>query len=161
MSRLLLVLLFAGCSGGGASVDVTGAIGSSDFTGAVAYNGGPYIVIFDRPVDCIDISWVHKIYTDGSSPAEGLDFVGLQLTWQSLEPSVGTNDVAGNGEVSAQGLINEGGTFTLEKGRSGTVSVSEVGADNEYVTGSLSLISFATGTLTGDFTTEYCRNLVP
>ena len=113
------------------------------------------------PIDCIDIAWVHKVYTDGQSPDDSLDFVALQLTYQAEAPSTGTFSVAGNATVGAQGLINTKGTFTLEKGRDGTLTVTDVDPNGAYVTGSLDTISFTTGTLSGTFTTEYCRNLVP
>ena len=152
--------LFALCSAGCSQEftgEIAGQIGSYAFdeVGAV-WHGGPFIVLFDRPVDCLDVYWVEQNYFEGISPSEGLDYVAVQFAFDDGEPSVGTFSVYGDAAAGAMGLINDGNYFELMQGRDGTITISEVTEDS--VIGEFD-ISFDTGALTGNFESLYCRNL--
>lgn len=157
----------AGCGAG--SGEISGTIGADTTFDKVVtvYNGGPNIVMFDRKVDCLDTFWVNDSYTGAAPPyldSQGqgeMSFVGLQFSFVADDlTQVGTFSVAGESVVAAWGLVAEGATWTPERGRDGTLTITDVDPGDAYVEGTFD-VQFTAGQVTGEFRSEYCRNIDP
>jgi hypothetical protein len=143
-----------GCGGGSGFATVSGTIGEASFNDAVTVmHGDSFIVLFDRDIDCLDVAWVAKTYTDGQAPTEDA-FVGLQFTFDNA-PQVGTQSVAGDSAVSAWGLDNRD-AFALDRGREGIITLDEV--SEKKIVGTFE-VAFANSGVSGSFESAYCRNL--
>ena len=154
-----ILALTVGC-GGGSYADVSGTIGTVAFNEVkTIFHGEGYIVLFDREIDCLDVAWVDSSYIDGSRPTEkdlnGLQFFFTDTNQQGGGIRVGTFSVSGDGVVSSRGLLNVE-TFTNPLGREGTLTVLD--ADANSVSGGFD-IQFSEGAVSGEFQSEYCRNL--
>ncbi len=155
---LSAALFLAGCDSG-MYAQTSGFIGPTQFNEPVTvYHGGPFLVLFDRQVDCLDLAWVEKAYNQAQSPTE-LDFVGVQFAWED-EMNVGTFSVAGDAAVNGYGYSNLGGVFEIFRAREGTITIEGIGpARHDPAMGSFA-VTFADGSqLAGEFETEWCRNL--
>jgi hypothetical protein len=158
---LLVALGLPACGGGWA--DVAGTIGAEPFDDVpTVYHGGPFIVLADRKMDCIDVAWAEKHYNpDGfaeDSPAAELDFVVLQFAFGDGAAQVGTFSLLDGDVVDSVGLVNLEGNFERHTGREGSLSISYV--DGATVVGSYE-VAFLDSSSSGEFETEYCRNLTP
>jgi hypothetical protein len=122
------------------------------------FHGGPYILLFDREIDCMDTAFVAKSYIDGSAPTD-VEFVALQFQTDAEAFVAGVGSVEGDAPIAAYGLINEGG-FELERGREGTLTITDVDEDYAWIEGSFE-IAFTEGSVEGTFDSEYCRNMQP
>lgn len=158
---LLLPVLFA--CGPKPYAEVGGSLGGVNFDEAVSvFHGGPYILIFDREIDCLDTWWVAKSYTDDKDPTEDSDlpFNAIQLQANDDDKfQVGTFSVAGDAPVSAYGLLNAD-AFVLERGREGQLTITEIDEKNEWIEGEFD-VAFTEGEVTGVFRTAFCRNMEP
>lgn len=157
----------AGCGSG--KGEISGTIGADTVFDKIVtvYNGGPNIIMFDRKIDCLDLFWVDDGYTGSTAPyldSQGrgeLTFVALQLSFVSdALTQTGTFSVAGESVVAAWGLVAEGPTWTPNRGRDGTLTVTDVDADDAWVEGTFD-VQFNAGEVTGEFRSEYCRNIDP
>jgi hypothetical protein len=160
-------LALAGC--GGSTGEITGTIGADTAFDKIVtvYNGGPNIIMFDRKIDCLDLFWVDDSYTGASAPyldsrGQGeLTFVGLQFSFVSDSlTQTGTFSVAGESVVAAWGLVAEGPTWVPDRGRDGTLTVTDVDPDDAWVEGTFD-VQFTSGQVSGEFRSEYCRNIDP
>jgi hypothetical protein len=158
MKRMLgLWVVLAGC--GGASADITGNIGGFSFDDVRSvYSGGPYVLLFDRELDCLDAGFNERSYQEGS-PLPGGEFVALQLHTGDEQFTPGSFTLAQNASVGAIGLIN-GEELQVERGREGTITFEEVDPGGQFVAGTID-IAFGEGSVSGSFRSEYCRNMVP
>ncbi len=155
--RLIVLSLLAGCSKGGWA-EVSGSISEVDFNEVkTVFHGGSYILLFDEEVDCLDVSWAEGSYQDGEAPTD-VAFNALQFRTDNDSFTVGTFSVEGNGEVSAQGLLNATDEFRTERGRQGTVTIDEVAENDSTIEGTFD-VEFTEGSVSGEFHTEFCRNL--
>ena len=152
------LLFAAGCDSGGFAT-TSGFIGETAFNEPLTvFHGGPFLVFFDTEIDCLDMAWVEKAYNDAQSPTD-MNVTGVQFAWED-EPTIGTFSVAGDAAVGAFGLINQGGVFELYRGQEGTVTITEEGpARDDPLIGTFA-VTFTDGSqLSGEFETEWCRNL--
>jgi hypothetical protein len=157
MHALSALFVLVGCGGGG-TAEVTGTVAGHQI-GEIktAMHGGPFIVLLDSEVDCIDLAWVDTNYQDGASPAPDLSFAGVQFQFAEA-PLEGTFSVYGDSTVLTYGYDNNGESFSVEGGRDGTLTIDEVSDD--VIVGSFD-VTYVEGSATGTFETEYCRNLRP
>lgn len=156
MRRLLCLLpLAAACSGKGETT-AEGDVAGQALTVGSAWWGGPFIVVADQEFDCLDMSWVNRYYEEEEVPVDE-DMVALQVTFNedTIAPSV--YDIAGEAALTVRFLTVSDGSFSYEKGRSGTVVVDQV-EDEGVLMGSYD-ITFDAGTLSGDFGMDWCANL--
>jgi hypothetical protein len=151
----LPALLLAACAPSGA--DVTGDVAGVGFSSPqTVMAGGPFIVMVNDILDCVDLSWVSRSYQSSSSPMES-DFTALQLTFEGSEILEGPFSVAGEAQVSSTFLVNADGVFTPHRGIGGTVEITSTSTSGS-TEGSFNLV-FDEGSLQGTFTAENCRNL--
>lgn len=154
----VVLALLAGC-GGGQYGESQGSINTTPFqTIESAWFGGPYLLLFDREVDCIDTAWVQQSYFDGIAPDGAPPFVALQFSSGSDEYTVGTSSVEGDAPVTAFGLLNASEPFEVVRGRTGALTITS--ADGEWLEGSYE-VGFTDGSTTGEFRAEFCRNMAP
>lgn len=152
-----ILALLAGC-GGGQQGESQGTINTTPFeTLESAWFGGPFLLLFDRKVDCIDTAWVQQSYFDGADLSD-VPFVALQFASSDDDFQVGTFSVEGDAPVTAFGLLNATDEFEVVRGREGALTIT--GADSEWLEGSFE-IGFTDGATSGDFRAEYCRNMQP
>lgn len=156
-AAIALVLGIPACGGGGSWAETEGAIGGHDFGDVqTVLHGQPFIVLFDREISCEEAWWVSKGYTDGQSPDDSIDYVGLQFAFDGDNSEVGTFSVAGDSQVSSFGLVNISGVFERFYGRDGTLTVTDV--SEKSIVGSFE-VGFTDSGVIGEFESEYCRNL--
>lgn len=160
-ATMMGALLLAGCGGGGSFADVGGSIRETNFDNVeVVYHGGPFLLFFDTAVDCIDLPWVAKTYDEGPAVAENLDFVAIQFAADDDSFPTGTTSVAGDSLVAAFGLINNGETLEVERGREGTITLDVVEPDRLEGTFEVAWADSTTVRSTA-FRSEYCVNIDP
>ena len=161
MSRLALaqiatLMVLGACGGSGGIADVSGSVGGSSFNEALTVlHGGPYILLLDVEVDCLEVGWVEPTYFDGDPPAEDLNYVAVQFKFDE-DPQTGTFSVYGDSAVAGTGLVQNGNDFDFMHARDGTLTVDEVTEDS--IVGKFDIV-FDEGEASGTFETEYCRNL--
>jgi hypothetical protein len=150
-------LLLGGC--GKMKADVSGDISGIPLPEVVTvWSGGPFIVLFDREIDCIDTAWVDKAYIDGVPPTD-VPFVAVQFG--NDDPwAVGTQSVEGQAAVTGWGMSNDGTDFELHRAREGTINIDGIDKNGQWIQGNFD-ITFAEGEVSGTFTSEFCRNLQP
>jgi hypothetical protein len=154
---LLALGLLAGCGPGAG--EISGKFGDHTMSDLrSAWHGGPNILLFDTDVECIDTAWIERNYGDAAPEGAAIDFTGLQFTFDGTDAIAGTFSVAGAAQVKAFGLAKQGDTWDAERGMDGVLTLASV--DEDHAEGTFD-IAFSTGSLTGSFTTDYCRNIDP
>lgn len=155
MDRSVLVALAAvGCSGG--KTTASGTVAGYSLDVASAYWGGPFIVAVSREMECLDMAWVDDHYSQDEEPV-GADVTGVEFTFLGGSVVEGIYDVAGEAVVTGTFLVEDGGTFTTYKARSGQLVVDEI-TGGDRVIGSYSL-GFDEGSIEGDLDVPACVNL--
>ncbi len=160
-SLLLVALGLPACGGGWA--DVAGTIGAEPFDEVpTVYHGGPFIILADRKLDCIDVAWAEKHYNPegfaDDSAAKDLDFVALQFTFADGVAQMGTFSLEDGDVVDSVGLVNLNSNFERHTGREGSLTITYV--DGATIEGTYE-VAFVDSSSAGEFQTEYCRNLTP
>lgn len=158
MQRVLpvvgLVIGLAGCAG--SEADVSGKVdGYSLGTPGTVMFGGPFVLIVDGTLDCLDVAWAARYYETGVAPAD-FDFQAIQFIFDDPEVKRGQFDVAGESEVSSRFLVQTDGAFTQYRAHGGQLIVDAV--EDGWVDGSFD-VTFDEGELSGTYVAEYCRNL--
>lgn len=161
---LALPLALGACAEDYGEADVTGALGEFGFGEELtAYHGTRHIVIVDRHMDCLDMSWVTRNYF-GSEPAESnLEFAAFQFTFDAETPETGNFSLEADGAVRGWGLINANvpadgvGEIEGETSEEGFLQVDEV--TEESITGSFGVVISNLGNGDGTFITTHCRNV--
>lgn len=124
-----------------------------------AFWGGPFLIFSTKDLDCMDVSFVRRIYTPGESPTD-FDFVGLQFTWQEDAVTDGVYSVEGEAAVYAKGLVVEGGAFTDYRGRTGNIVVEKFEVGDDFIEGSFDVQFGDDGGLSSSwFEAQHCVNL--
>jgi hypothetical protein len=154
----LCALAVAGCEAPPQST-ISGTMGGSAFNSVgSAWFGGPFILLFENEMDCMDTYWAARSYMEDISPSENLDYRTLQFTFDSDAVSIGTFSVYGDAAVSTFGLSNNGPDFELYRGRDGDLTINTITSDS--VTGSFS-VELDDGLLSGEIYADACINLKP
>ena len=147
-------LIAMGCKAPEAEVSGTVAGLNLNNTSTVMF-GGPFIVLVDEPVDCLDMPWVSRHYSQGEAVTD-FDFKALQFAYEDPDVVTGQYNVAGEAAVAAKFLVQSGGAFTEYRGRGGNLIVDSV--DIDFVEGTFE-VTFDEGDMSGSFAAESCRNL--
>jgi hypothetical protein len=150
-----LFLLCAGCAGPYAVVDgdVAGK-GISD-PNTIMF-GGPFIIIADKQLDCLDVAFVTRHYTQGEAVTD-FDFHMLQFAFSDPEAYAGVFNLAGEASVTAKYLVQSDGAFAEYRGREGILEVDDYQEDKLAL--GIFDVSFDEGQLSGEYEAEWCRNL--
>ncbi len=154
-----LISLLAGC--GAPPAAVSGTAGGITFEASTsAFFGGPYVVIANGEVDCVDLAWIRRSYEDGVAPTDSSVQL-LQFAFNGdSSPTVAEGRVAVGvaANVSATLVKVAGDTPTFSRAEGGFLDIDTVEAESEAV-GSFEGLAFEDGTLSGTFTATWCRNL--
>ena len=150
-----LVLLATGCAGPYAIVDgdVAGK-GLADINTVMF--GGPFIVISDAELDCLDVAFVTRHYSQGEAVTD-FDFRLLQFAFSDPEVYAGVFNLAGEASVTAKYLVQSDGAFAEYRGREGILEVDSYTEDKGAV--GIFNVNFDEGALEGEYEAEWCRNL--
>jgi len=150
-----LLLLLSSCGGGFAEVE--GEVAGKGLTDInTVMFGGPFIVMADVDLDCLDISWVTRHYTQGEAVTD-YDFRMLQFAFSDPDVVEGVYNLAGEAAVTAKFLVQSDMAFAEYRGRGGNLQVDTV--DEDKVAIGLFDLEFDEGALNGDYNAEWCRNL--
>ena len=162
--RLFLIpsLLAIGC--GPSPSTISGSVAGIPFeTVGTAMWGGRYLVLVDQEMDCIDMAWVHRNYSEGVDLGT-TDFVALQFTFgrgQEVTESPLPYSVQGVAEVSARLIDYTDGIFDAGdeyRGLDGLLFVETI-KQKDWAGGTFD-IEFSDGdTLVGEFSADWCVNL--
>lgn len=155
---LALPTVLAGC--GASSADVTGTALGIDFSNVKAvYFGGPYVVLTTTDdIDCEAIAFVRTTYEEGVAPTtDAVEFV--QFTYVSTDVVEGTKSIAQtDAEVTSLVLATDGTQMDFDRATAGAITIDSIN-DETSASGSFDSVTFADGSVSGDFTAEWCRNL--
>lgn len=151
---LWIVLLSVGCEGKGTST-IDGTINGEAVTALSAWWGGPFVVVTDQELDCLDMAWVNKYY-DEDEPPITYNLTAVQFSYET-EVVEGVYDVSGEAAVSARLLTMSDGIFDSAKARSGQLIIDEINS-KEQVIGTYNL-SFDAGDITGTLEVPWCTNV--
>ncbi len=150
-----LGLLLCGCSDYYA--EVTGEVNGQGIQDVnTILWGGPFIVLADTDIACMDLAWITRHYTQGESVTD-YDFNLLQFAFSDPDVVTGIYNIAGEASVTVKFLSQQDGAFAEYRGRGGNLEIDTVVDEGETV--GLFDISFDDGQLSGDFFAEWCRNL--
>jgi hypothetical protein len=157
---IVLPLLVMGCGPEQSIVEGSVVGGSFDEVGT-AFWGGRYLILVNKELDCLDMSFVNHTYSEGADFGD-TNFVALQFTFsRGTDVFPGNFSVQGAAEVNAKFLDYRDGIFDAvdeHRGRDGTILVEEVG-DKEWAEGNFDIEFSDDDGLTGTFAAEWCINL--
>ncbi|MFH1469344.1 MAG: hypothetical protein ABIO70_33475 [Pseudomonadota bacterium] len=151
----LLSLLSIGCAGSTATVDGTVAGQSFGDINTVMY-GGPFVIIADVDLECIDVAWITRHYEQGEAVTD-FDFQLLQFAFSDPNVTEGVFNLAGEASVTGKFIYQKSGALAEFRGREGTLQVEALEQDKAAI--GLFDLGFDEGSFTGDFDAEWCRNL--
>lgn len=161
MKTLLLplgLLLLPAC--GGSSADVTGTALGIDFSNVKAvFFGGPYVVLTTtEDIDCEAVAFVRTSYEEGVAPTT--DAVELlQFTYVSTDVVEGSKSIAqSDAEVNSLVLATDGTQLDFDRATAGAITIDSIN-EEKSASGSFESVTFLDGSVSGDFTAEWCRNL--
>lgn len=150
-----LLLLATGCGGPYALVE--GNVAGKKFTDInTVMFGGPFIIVSDVELDCMDAAFVTRHYSQGEAVTD-FDFTLLQFAFSDPEVYAGVFNLAGEASVTSKFLVQKDGAFAEYRGREGVLEVDEYQED-QYALGIFD-VSFDDGQLNGEYEAEWCRNL--
>ena len=161
MRNLFYLSFLASACGPGPTI-VEGSVAGIEISDVqtVAW-GGRYLVMVDKPLDCIDLSWVNHTYSEGADFGS-TPFAALQFTFaRGNEVFEGNFSVQGAAEVNAKFLDYSDGVFDADdeyRARDGVLVVDAV-ADKDLATGTFDLDFGDDQALNGEFGAEWCVNL--
>ena len=162
MNRFLMISFAAvgvmGCSGS-PYAEVSGQVGDFKLSPLTTYWGGPFMILVDEPLDCMDMAWVKRgtNFRDGDEAPLDDDIVALLFTYEADEVVAQNTSLEGDAPVDARLLVTRDGGLAVYKATSGELDVSEITKKDDVV-GSFD-IGFDDGNLSGDFQLEWCNNL--
>ncbi len=151
----ILVLLSTGCGGPYALIE--GNVAGKDLSQVnTVMFGGPFIVFADADLDCLDMSFVSRHYTQGEAVTD-FDFRLLQFAFTDPDVFEGVFNLAGEASVTAKFVSQTDGAFGEHRGREGILEVDALEADKLAL--GIFDVSFDEGSLSGEYEAEWCRNL--
>lgn len=159
MARPLLLLpLLVAC--GGSRAEVTGSAFGINFESVQrVFFGGPYIVITPtEDVDCETVAFVRQTYEEGLAPTSD-NIEMLQFTYVAGDVVEGNKSIAQtDAEVTSLLLATDGTQMEFDRATAGAITIDTLREDASAV-GSFESVAFSDGSLSGEFTAEWCRNL--
>ena len=162
MRRIQLFGLIALCGLGCTDApyaEVSGSVGGYALSPMTTYWGGPFLIMANEPLDCMDMAWVKRgtNFRDGDESPLDEDIVALLFTYESDEVVVQNTSMEGDAPVDARVLVTRSGALAVYKADAGELDVSEI-TKNDDVIGSFDL-GFDDDSLSGEFLLEWCNNL--
>jgi hypothetical protein len=150
-----LLLLVTGCGGPYALVE--GKVAGKGLTEVnTVMFGGPFIIVSDVELECMDAAFVTRHYSQGEAVTD-FDFEMLQFSFSDPEVTTGVYNLAGEASVTSKFLVQSDGAFAEYRGREGNLEVDQLEEDSFAV--GIFNVSFDDGTLEGEYEAEWCRNL--
>jgi hypothetical protein len=157
--RLLLAIPLLSLACKETTVSVKGSVDGQKLSATSAYWGGPFLVITDTALDCIDMPWVRESYDDDESNEVSTDeqFTALQFTYESSEIEEGKLSIRSRDAPAYAWFLDiDDGTATSTQATVGTI---ELNKEDDWVDGSFELTFGDAGSLEGEFVVENCTNL--
>ncbi len=156
LTSFVTLALLVGC--GDPAATLSGSAGGLTFSETdSAYFGGPFLVFSNEPLDCLELAWVQRSYQDGVAPTDS-DVKILQFTFAGDAIATGRVSI-GTGAAATATVVNvTDGAPTYTRAESGFLDIDSL-EEQETLVGSFDAVTFTDGTLTGDFTATWCRNL--
>jgi hypothetical protein len=155
----LTVLGLSACdSAGYGEGEITGSVGDATFGKDLSiYHGSRHIVVVDRKMDCLDMSWVTRNYFSDDIRSDKR-FAAVQFTFDGDAPEAGTFSLDGNSAVTGWRVISLEGDDSIdgERAREGILTIDS--ANEEEVIGSFEVL-FGDGNAQGSFISAFCRNV--
>ena len=155
---LLIPALVLGCKA--PNVSVSGKVDGQSLDALSAFWGGPYLVIMDAELECLDMPWVLEEYDEDedNEVATEKNFTALQFTYESSEIESGKLSIRSReAPAFAWFLLVDGGEADAIQATSGTIDLELDKKDRAE--GEFELTFGDDGTLKGDFLIENCNNL--
>ena len=154
----LAAFLISGCSGA-PYAEVNGSVDGYSLGPQTTYWGGPFLIMVNEPLECMDMSWVKRgtNFRDGDEAPLDDDIVALLFTYESDEVVVQNTSMEGDAPVDARVLVTRSGALAVYKADAGVLDVTEFN-NNDDVLGSFD-IGFDEDNINGDFQLEWCNNL--
>jgi hypothetical protein len=151
----LVSLLALGCGGSWATVEGEVAGRSFGDINTVMF-GGPFLIIADVDLECIDVAWVTRHYNQGEAVTD-YDFQLLQFAFSDPYVYEGVFNLAGEASVNSKFIMQADEAFAEYRGREGNLQIDRLETDSLAV--GLFDVGFDEGQLSGEFEAEWCRNL--
>jgi hypothetical protein len=154
---LLIPLLSFACKE--TTVEVSGKVDGEGLKAASAYWGGPYLVITDAQLECVDMPWVREAYDDAESNDVSTDerFKALQFTYESSEIEESKLSIRSRDAPALAWFLQiSDGEADATQATSGTIDLT---MDGDWVEGTFELTFGDSGSLDGEFVVEKCTNL--
>ncbi|MCB9758702.1 MAG: hypothetical protein H6739_02585 [Alphaproteobacteria bacterium] len=155
-AHLIIIPLLVGC---GPDTVIEGSVAGKalDEPGTLFW-GGPFVILADRDLTCMDVAFARSTYSAGVSPTD-FDFVGLQFHFNDAEVFEGVFSVVGDAPVHAKALVVEGGAFIDYVARSGTLEI-DTWDDRGTIEGKFDVGFGDEGSWSAEFfDAEWCLNL--
>lgn len=155
-------LLAIGC-GSPPYAEINGEVAGYTLKAQTVFWGGPFLVMVDQPMDCMDMAWVKRgtNFRDGDEAPLDDDIVALLFTYESDEVVAQNTNLEGDAPVDSRLLITRDGALAVYRATAGELDVQDF-SDNDDVFGDFSVV-FNTddeeASLTGDFQLAWCNNL--
>ncbi len=157
-SAPIVIVGLVGCAK--PSATITGSALSIDFSDIKqVFFGGPYIVMTPSDnVTCETVVFVRQSYETGSPPTT-TPIELLQFTFVGADVSTGPKSIAlSDSEVTSIVLATDGTHFDFDRATAGSIQVDTLNSQ-KTASGSFSGVTFADGSVDGDFDAEWCTNL--
>lgn len=141
--------------------DISGKVAGHSLSGTTAYWGGPYIVISDAELECMDMPWVKDFYNeDGDDVDTDVNQTVLQFTYESTELRPGKLSITKH-DAGAKGwfLVVQDGEADVWQATGGNIEMEIDKKDR--VSGTFTATFSSEGEIKGDVRIEKCSNLKP
>jgi hypothetical protein len=137
--------------------ELTGSVEGHSFTPVAAYWGGPFLVLTNEELACMDMSWVNRTYVSGDEAPINKDLEAMQFTFNESDAVAGTYSVEGYAPVYGHFISINDGALDIWRAKTGSLVVDEI-TKQDVLIGTFN-VGFDDGAMTGEFALEWCNNL--
>ena len=162
MKRILLTSLVltigSGC-GGEPYAEVSGSVDGYSLEPQTLYWGGPFLVMANESLDCMDMSWVKRgtNFRDGDEAPLDENIVALLFTYESDEVVAQNTSLEGDAPVDARLLVARDGALAVYKADAGELNVTEFTKQDDVI--GTFVVDIEDEGFSGEFQLEWCNNL--
>jgi hypothetical protein len=154
---LCLPALFLAACGIDPYADLSGTVEGHSFTPVTAYWGGPFLVVTNESLECMDMSWVSRSYVSGNEAPINRDMEAIQFTFNDSDAVPGTYSVEGDAPVHGHFISISDGALDTWRAKTGALIIDEINKQDVLI-GTFD-VAFDDGALSGEFAIEWCNNL--
>lgn len=157
--RLLLLIPLLSFACKETTVSVSGKVNGEGLSAASAYWGGPYLVITDAQLECLDMPWVLEDYDDESPNEVSTEesFKAIQFTYESSVVEESKLSIRSRDAPALAWFLQVADSEAeATQATSGTIDLTK---DGDWVEGTFELTFGDQGNMDGEFVVEKCTNL--